>query len=46
LIEDAEGQRGLRRDDRVEFVADVEGSKNDPAFGFYKRPRKAALIGG
>lgn len=30
--------------ERVEFTANLEPSKNDPAFGFYKRPTKARLL--
>lgn len=37
-IDDAEKGAG------VTFVAEVERSKDDPYFGFYKRPRKAEVI--
>ena len=29
---------------RVTFVASVEASRNDPSFGLFKRPRKAAVL--
>jgi hypothetical protein len=31
--------------DRVEFMATVEPSSDDPLFGFYKRPTKAQILG-
>ena len=30
--------------DTVRFTASVEGSDDDPTFGFYKRPRKARIL--
>ncbi len=32
------------RDERVSFMARIEPSKDDPKFGFYKRPTKIELI--
>ena len=32
------------RGDRVSFIANVEQSRNDADFGFFKRPRKAAIL--
>jgi hypothetical protein len=29
---------------RVQFVANVERSQDDPSFGFFKRPRKATML--
>ena len=31
-------------DDLVEFVANVEASRDDESFGFFKRPRKAVVV--
>lgn len=33
-----------KRGDRVSFTAAVEPSKDDPKFGFYKRPTKASVL--
>jgi hypothetical protein len=33
----------VNRDDRVTFTATVEPSKDDPKFGFYKRPTQASV---
>ena len=34
----------LHGGDRVTFTATVEASKDDPAFGFFKRPTKASIL--
>jgi hypothetical protein len=34
---------GVANGDRVRFDAAVEPSKDDPKFGFYKRPTKATI---
>jgi hypothetical protein len=34
----------VRRGDRVSFSAEVEASKDDPRFGFYRRPTKAQIV--
>lgn len=35
---------GAEKGARVSFTANVEASDDDPTFGFYSRPRKAALL--
>lgn len=46
ILEDpnTECQRGLAKGDRISFTAKLEPSKDDPKFGFYKRPTKAEVI--
>ena len=34
----------VKRGDRVSFSAEVEASKDDPQFGFYRRPTKAVVM--
>ena len=41
---DVTEQRALRRGDRVRFVATVQRSDRDPAFGVFSRPAKAVVL--
>lgn len=43
-LQDWSRQRFASVGDRVRFVANVEVSDNDPAFGFYKNPRKGEYL--
>lgn len=37
---------GIEKDMHISFVADVEASDKDASFAFFKRPRKAQVLGG
>lgn len=43
-VEERASATCLRRGARVRFVANVERSRDDESFGFFKRPRKAEIL--